>query len=62
MVTTEPRPEELERLKQREKNQKAIELLRSWVKDGDDEEQRSTFEALREGLNAHHSSGRIIFP
>lgn len=40
----------------------AIALLQSWVEDGDAEEQRETFKAVRSGLNAHHSSDRIIFP
>jgi hypothetical protein len=37
-------------------------LLQSWIDEGDEEEQRDTFEALREGLNANHSSSRRIFP
>jgi hypothetical protein len=62
MVVTEPKADERQRLKQREKNRKAIALLRSWIDDGDEDEQRESFEALKKGLNAHHSSGRIIYP
>jgi hypothetical protein len=62
MVVTEAKPQELDRQKQREKNQKSIVLLRSWIEEGDEDEQRESFEALKQGLNAHHSSGRIIYP
>src|SRR5947208_28205 len=33
-------------------------LIQSWIDNGDEKEQRETFEALREGLNASHSSYR----
>lgn len=62
MAVTEAEVKESARRAQREKNQKAIALLRSWVEDGDEMEQRETFEALKKGLNAHHSSGRVIYP
>lgn len=42
--------------------EKARALLRKWDEEGDEEEQRETFEALKKGLNAHQSSGRIIYP
>ncbi len=47
---------------QRTRNNRAIELLRLWSEEGDEEEQRQTLEALKEGLNASHSSIRTIFP
>ena len=47
---------------QRARNQRAVELLRQWSEEGDEEEQRATLEALKEGLNASHSSYRTIFP
>ena len=47
---------------QANRNAKAIKLVQSWIDEGDEEEQRETFEALREGLNANHSSDRLIFP
>jgi hypothetical protein len=65
MITTSPKPldpEQAKRQAQREKNQKAIALIQSWIDEGDEDEQRDAFEALKHGLNAHHSSGRIIFP
>jgi len=40
----------------------AIELLRQWREEGDEEEQRDTFEAIMQGLNEHHSSDRKLFP
>jgi hypothetical protein len=45
-----------------ERRQAAILLLRSWREEGDETEQRETFEALRAGLNRHHSSRRRIYP
>ncbi len=53
-----PTPEAAEQ----ERRNKAIALLRSWREEGDEAEQRETFEALKQGLNAHHSSGRTIYP
>ena len=62
MAVTESEINASVRRTQREKNQKAIALLRSWIDSGDAEEQRETFEALKQGLNEHNSSGRIIYP
>ena len=62
MAVTEMEVKESARRAQQEKNKRAISLLRSWLEDGDEEEQRDTFEALKAGLNAHQSSGRIIYP
>ena len=45
-----------------DRNQTAIDLLDQWEEEGDEEEQRATLEALKEGLNAHYSSNRTIFP
>jgi predicted DNA-binding protein len=47
---------------QRARNQRAIELLQELREHGDGKEQRETLEALKEGLNASHSSNREIFP
>ena len=47
---------------QRTRNRRASELLRQWSEEGDEEEQRETLEALKEGLNSSHSSNRTIFP
>ena len=44
------------------RNQKAIDLLNQWEQEGDESEQRETLEALKQGLNAHYSSSRTIFP
>ena len=38
------------------------EAIQMWIDEGDEEEQRETFEALRQGLNESHSSYRKIFP
>ena len=65
MITTRPKTadkEQSRRQVQREKNQRAIALIQSWIDQGDVDEQRESFEALKQGLNAHHSSGRQIFP
>jgi hypothetical protein len=61
MIESE-RPARLSVEEQRKKNQRAIELLRQWREEGDEDEQRETFEALKEGLNQSHSSYRKIFP
>ena len=37
-------------------------LLQSWIDEGDEEEQKATLEAIRQGLNEHHSSCRVMFP
>ena len=47
---------------QRNRNREALELLRRWEDEGDEEEQRETLEALKKGLNEHYSSSRTIFP
>ena len=62
MIITEVDPKSDLRNKQRKRNQKAIDLLAIWIEEGDELEQRDTFEALKQGLNKHHSSGRAIYP
>ena len=51
-------PEELA-----ERNRRAIELLKSWVKDGDEQEQRETMAVLREALGENRTASyRNLFP
>jgi regulator of protease activity HflC (stomatin/prohibitin superfamily) len=45
-----------------ERNQAAIRLLQSWIDEGDEEEQRETFEALKKGLEENRLSNRPLFP
>ena len=47
---------------QREKNQAAIELLRSWREEGDEEEQRRAFENLKKTLDEDRMGYRKIYP
>ena len=47
---------------QRQRNQAAIELLRKWVEEGDEEEQRETFEYLQKALDEDRLSNRPLFP
>jgi len=54
--------EEAERLKQIQKNQGVIELLRKWREEGDEEEQREAFEALKQVLNEERKGYRLIYP
>jgi excisionase family DNA binding protein len=54
--------EEEARLKQIRKNQGAIELLRKWREEGDEEEQREAFEALKQVLNEERKGYRLIYP
>ena len=65
-LTTEAYAAQLleERLKQEriERNQAAIRLLQSWIDEGDEEEQRETFEALKKGLEENRMSDRPLFP
>jgi len=51
----------LEKALQQERNVGLIAALRSF-REGDAEEQRETFEALKQGLNENHTSNRAIFP
>ncbi len=46
------------------KNTGLAALLQSWIDEGDEEEQRETFEALKKGLNETREANgeRIIFP
>jgi excisionase family DNA binding protein len=52
----EPDPE------QARKNQAAIELLDSWLVEGDEEEQRETWEYLKKALDEDRLSNRKLFP
>jgi excisionase family DNA binding protein len=54
--------EEEARRMQREKNQAAIELLRSWREEGDEEEQRKAFEDLKRTLDEDRLGYRKIYP
>lgn len=40
----------------------AIEFIRSLLEEGDVEEQRATFEFLKEALNAGRPQGQKVFP
>jgi excisionase family DNA binding protein len=53
--------EEARRL-QREKNEMLIQLLRSWSEEGDEEEQRRAFEALKQTLDEDRMGYRKIYP
>lgn len=44
------------------KRRRAIELLRQWREEGDEEEQRETWEALKKGLDENRTSYRKLFP
>jgi len=70
-VTVEPRVSEefdkidITKLSQEERikrNQAAIELLRSWREDDDDEEQKETAEYLEKVLDEDRLSNRPLFP
>jgi hypothetical protein len=43
-------------------NQAAIELLRSWREEGDEAEQRETWEFLQQALDEDRLSNRPLFP
>jgi len=45
-----------------QKNQGAIELLRSWEEEGDEQEQTETWEYLRKALDEDRLSNRPLFP
>jgi beta-galactosidase GanA len=47
---------------QRAKNQALIEWLDKWREEGDEEEQRETFEYLKEVLDEDRLSDRPLFP
>jgi len=54
--------EEEARRIQQEKNQAAIELLRQWRDEGDEEEQRRAFEDLKRTLDEDRMGYRKIYP
>jgi hypothetical protein len=43
-------------------NQAAIDLLRSWREEGDEEEQRETWKFLKQALDEDRLSNRPLFP
>jgi hypothetical protein len=43
-------------------NQAAIDLLRFWREEGDEEEQRETWEFLKQALDEDRLSNRPLFP
>ncbi len=43
-------------------NQTAIDLLRSWREEGNEEEQRETWEFLKQALDEDRLSDRPLFP
>ena len=54
--------EEVERKLQVERNQAAIRLLRSWREEGDEQEQKETWEFIRRALDEDRLSDRKLFP
>lgn len=44
------------------RNEAAREMLRSWVEEGDEEEQRETWEELKKALDEDRLSYRKLFP
>jgi excisionase family DNA binding protein len=54
--------EEEARRMQIERNKPLVELLRRWREEGDEEEQRQTFEALKQVLNEERKGYRLIYP
>lgn len=44
------------------RNQSIIDLINSWVEDGDEQEQTETAEYLRTALDENRSSNRPLFP
>jgi excisionase family DNA binding protein len=60
-IDHETSEEEARRI-QREKNRAAIELLRSWREEGNEEEQRKAFEALKQTLDEDRMGHRKIYP
>ena len=63
-VATDPEAEEEQRRLQREKNQAAIDLIRSWREVDEDgrREQRETWEFLKKALDEDRLSYRKLFP
>ena len=60
---SQPDPaEERARRKQVRRNQAAIELLRSWREEGDEQDHRQTMQVLRQALGKDRASGRKLFP
>jgi tRNA A37 N6-isopentenylltransferase MiaA len=49
-------------LEREQKAERALELLRSWDEDGDEAEQRGTFDAIVKGLNEGRRGYRQHFP
>ena len=49
-------------LERERKAARALELLRSWDEDGDEAEQRATFDAIAKGLNEERQGFRQHFP
>jgi hypothetical protein len=47
---------------QRQKNQAAIDLLKSWVDEGDTEADTQAWEVLKTNLDANRLSDRPLFP
>jgi hypothetical protein len=50
-------------LRERERRDQAVlQLLQSWVDEGDEEEQRETLAYLKQALDEDRSSSRRLFP
>lgn len=53
---------EMSQAERMQRNQGAIELLRSWEEEGDEQEQTETWEYLRRVLDEDRLSNRPLFP
>ncbi len=53
---------EMSQAERMQRNQAAIELLRSWEEEGDEQEQTETWEYLRRVLDEDRLSNRPLFP
>lgn len=45
-----------------QRKQALLQLLKSWLEEGDEEEQKATWEALKQGLDEDRLPGQKLFP
>lgn len=55
-------PAQTQQVEQSQKNQAAIRLLRAWREEGDEQEQKATWEYLCRVLDEDRLSNRSLFP
>lgn len=64
-VTTSKQPEVLEANKVNpygeQRKQALLHLLQTWLEEGDEEEQKATWEALKQGLDEDRLPGQKLF-